>query len=325
MEKGKIEKKELLFHIILWFGFWVIGILSEEEENETLWELMIYSFITVFVIATVVIVNTKILIPKFLYKGKYLVYILMLLSIVSPVFILLYIIDPIPINHVIGEILQNLIYIAGISSIWLIIDQYKLREEIALKEKENIATNLKYLKAQTNPHFLFNVLNNLNFLIEKNTEKAQDVLQELSDLLRYQLYETNNEMVALNKEINHLENYINLEKIRMGDLLQLNSVFPSKNNEFKIAPFLLLPLIENAFKHSAYIDLCQIDIQCTLIENKLELKVSNPSNEQNKKSENSGIGIENLKKRLYLIYPGKFHFETKEEDNKFFANLKIEL
>ncbi len=324
MEKIDFKNKAFWFHIVFWLGFWLLHVVGEEE-NETFIEAVFYSFIFVITIASVVTINTKILIPKFLYKGRYFVYIISLLAVVSPIFTVLYIFDEIPISHVFLEIVENLIYIAGLSSFWVIVDQLRLREELAIKDKENIAANLKFLKAQTNPHFLFNVLNNINFLIEKDGAKAQEVLQLLSDLLRYQLYETNTEMIALEKEIEHLQNYLELEKLRMGERLQLNSEFPQMMNSYNIAPFLLLPIIENSFKHGASADKCIINISCTLNNNRLNLKVSNPMSTIESAKNNGGIGIQNLKQRLELIYPNQYVYEYKEEDGLFNVHLILDL
>ncbi|NPD83518.1 histidine kinase [Lentimicrobium sp. L6] len=324
MEKIDFKNKAFLFHVIFWLGFWLIEVVRGEED-ETLFEIMMYSAVSVLTIATVVTLNTKVLIPRFLYKGQYVIYFALLLLVVSPIFSILYYFDEIPLNHILPEVIENLVYIAGLSSVWLILDQLRLREELAVKEKENIAANLKFLKAQTNPHFLFNVLNNINFLIEKDGEKAQEVLQLLSDLLRYQLYETNTEMIALEKEINHLQNYLELEKLRMGDRLQLNSEFPQLMNSYNIAPFLLLPIIENSFKHGASADKCIINISCTLNNNRLNLKVSNPMSTIESAKNNGGIGIQNLKQRLELIYPNQYVYEYKEEDGLFNVHLILDL
>lgn len=324
MEKINFKNKAFLFHVMFWFGFWLLQVVRGEED-ETLLDTMLYSGIFVSVFATVVTINTKVLIPNLLYKKRYFLYFILLLLVVSPVFIALYYFDEIPINHIIPEVIENLVYIAGLSSIWLILDQLRLREELAIKEKENIAANLKFLKAQTNPHFLFNVLNNINFLIEKDSEKAQEVLQLLSDLLRYQLYETNTEMIALEKEINHLQNYLELEKLRMGERLQLNSEFPQVMNTYSIAPFLLLPIIENSFKHGVSADKCIINIRCTLDNNRLSLEVNNPISANESEKSKGGIGIQNLKQRLQLIYPNAYVFEYKEEDGLFNVHLILDL
>lgn len=324
MKKIKIRNKAFLYHLIFWLGFWLLNVL-QEDEGESLNEILAFSSIFLIVIATIVTVNTKVLIPRFLYKGKYLVYIASLLLVISPFLMILYVFEEIPISQIIPEVIENLIYIAGLSSIWLIIDQSRLREELAQKENERISANLKYLKAQTNPHFLFNVLNNINFLIEKDAEKAQEVLQVLSDLLRYQLYDTNTEKVSLDREINHLKNYLELEKIRMGDRLQLNATFPSERSDLNIAPFLLLPLVENSFKHGTSAEQCLININCSLNNKQLILEVTNPIGSIDMDKKSGGIGIQNLKQRLELIYPKRYQYEYKEEDDSFKVYLKIEL
>jgi two-component system, LytTR family, sensor histidine kinase LytS len=194
------------------------------------------------------------------------------------------------------------------------------------KEKENqrISTELKHLKAQISPHFLFNTLNNFYGLAVVQSVKLPDLMIRLSDLLRYSLYETNNRTVPLLNEITYLKNYIELEKIRLEDTLDfefLSDVDASTN--FEIAPLIFVVFIENAFKHAKNVkdDVIRIKVKIAITESgELIFEVKNnyllevfPQN-----TNQSGLGLENVKKRLEVMYPEGLHKLKVEQKDCFF-------
>lgn len=188
----------------------------------------------------------------------------------------------------------------------------KLETELKLRESE-----LKFLKSQINPHFLFNSLNNLYSLTLEKSDKAPEVVLKISALLDYILYECNVPKIYIDKEIESIDNYIELQKIRYGKNTNIKFNIVGNTNDFLIAPLLMLPLIENAFKHGldknigeGYVN---IDIN---IDEKLELTVSNSLYGENNHS-GEGIGLKNLTKRLELQYPNSHSFKIKESDDKF--------
>jgi len=191
-------------------------------------------------------------------------------------------------------------------------------------EKEKLETELNFLKSQTSPHFLFNALNSIYVLIDLDQKKAREILLKFSALLRYQLYECNS-AVFLSKELEFLENYIELEKIRKKNL----EVVYNKSEElpaFEIMPFLLLPLVENAFKHvSPYYDGKNfIRINISANELQLHAEVINSYDETVADEESSGgIGLRNIERRLLLLYPGRHEFQIKKSDKIFTAKLTI--
>lgn len=205
---------------------------------------------------------------------------------------------------------------------WWYADQlYKVKIE-----KEKLESELKFLKAQIHPHFLFNTLNNLYALTLENSKEASDIVIKLSGLLDYMLYHSRSENVPLQKEIDILHSYIDLEKIRYGDRLDLSFKITGNTQSIKIAPLILLPFIENAFKHGASIDRGKSTICINLtIENKsIVFSVENSTPEiypsQDIKNE-EGIGLKNIRRQLKLLYPDS-HMLNIEKANKSF---KIEL
>lgn len=184
-------------------------------------------------------------------------------------------------------------------------------------QKEKITAELSYLKSQIHPHFLFNTLNSLYALTLKKSDQASKLVLKLSQLLNYLLYDSNKQTVPLEKELELIENYISLEKIRFGDRLKLSYHFSGNVQEMKIAPLLLLPFVENSFKHGAnrQTEEVWVDIRIAEEDNALLLKISNSKEASTQQPEeaNEGIGLQNVMRRLELIY-GKENYQVKMED-----------
>ncbi len=205
------------------------------------------------------------------------------------------------------------------------INQYYENEQRQLKMK----SELDNLKAQISPHFLFNTMNNFYGLAVDRSNKLPDLMIKLSDLLRYSLYETKNDLVPVSKEINYVKNYIELEKIRLESTLDLNfNSTVSENEDAGIAPLILMVFIENAFKHARQVlsEPIEIKIQIALSKEKvLALKVKN--NYFNDKNDHAGgLGLMNVKKRLELLYPGNLHYLEILKEEKFYTiDLRLQL
>lgn len=200
------------------------------------------------------------------------------------------------------------------------------------QQKLQLHFELENLKAQISPHFLFNTMNNFYGLAVTNSKKLPDLMIRLSDLLRYSLYETQQEKVPLNDEIDYLKNYIELEKIRLEDNLDIAFTVDAKTSEmYQIAPLLFIVFIENAFKHakSAVDEAVFIAIRMEVSDKGiLTLDVKNNYNTNAPKSAASekGIGLENAKKRLSFIYPDEKHALSIHQDERFYhVSLKVDL
>lgn len=204
------------------------------------------------------------------------------------------------------------------------LEKTKLNTELKLKEAE-----LKLLKAQIHPHFLFNTLNNLYGLTLEKSDEAPDLVLRLSKILDYILYRCDKKRVLLSEEINNLNNYIEIEKIRYSEKLKLDYVFQGNTANLKIAPLILLPFVENAFKHgvSNYTGIACVDIKTSLVDKNLIFKITNSKNSLIKKEENysKGIGLKNVKKRLDFMYPEKYILSINEDHENFSVNLTLQL
>ncbi len=199
------------------------------------------------------------------------------------------------------------------------VNQKTLTQQI---ENMQMETELKFLKAQFHPHFLFNALNAIYFQIDEANEAPKKSIEQLSDLLRYQLYDIN-QNVTIKQELRFLRNYIEFQKVRMKDSFRLMVDFDPLLKEQKIHPLLLFPLVENAYKYvgGEY----WIKIEAMLLKNRLYFMVENaiPQFPQAQKK-TKGIGNENLHRRLDLLYSGKYSFITKNVNNSYIAKLIIE-
>lgn len=194
-----------------------------------------------------------------------------------------------------------------------------------LKEVQHKATEaeLNWLKYQLNPHFLFNTLNNISSLVHLDPDKAQDSIGQLSDLLRYELYESEQEKVPLSSEINFMKDYIGLMKLRCNSKTTVEEDLQCPEGDHKIAPLLFISLIENAFKHGTNVrDASTIRISQKMDGDDLVFACSN-SFRPNQGTDHigSGIGLENLRKRLELIYPGKYEYSHSSEDGIYTASV----
>ncbi len=199
-------------------------------------------------------------------------------------------------------------------------DKIKVETELRLKEAE-----LSLLKAQVNPHFLFNSLNSIYGLSLEKSEETPRMIMLLSEILDYTLYGCNTEYVPISKEIELVENYASIQKGRFGDAIDLDiNLDEGKLMNELIAPLLLLPLVENAFKHTERKDGVSSTISISLnLENDFCFRIKNPIRFEEKQKCNGGIGLENLKKRLDLIYPERYDLTIRKDEKYFEVELKL--
>ena len=200
------------------------------------------------------------------------------------------------------------------------------QEEIVLTKNENLQTELKLLKSQINPHFLFNALNNIYALAAIDSTKTQQSISHLSNMLRYVLYDCDRPMVALDREIAYIEDYITLFSLKSSKPYAITKHFEYLDKGQPIAPMLLIPFIENAFKHSG-IEKRQdsyINIDLKASSDEMVFKVENSSLEGTLvKDSTGGIGLENVRKRLEILYPKTHDLEISKTNQSFAITLKI--
>jgi two-component system LytT family sensor kinase len=226
--------------------------------------------------------------------------------------------------------LQFLMDLGSVSGAAIVIKQFRL--QLAGKEKEKnlirdkLETELKFLRNQTNPHFLFNTLNNIYALARKKSDETADVVMKLSKLLRFMLYETKNEQIRISDELKILDDYIELEKLRYNDRLTISFIREIDNENEQIAPLLLIPFVENAFKHGASESRFEsfINLEMNLHDGILEFYIENTKEQNDKKPNEENIGLTNVRRQLELLYK-EHEVSITCEDTMFKVFLKTNL
>jgi sensor histidine kinase YesM len=201
---------------------------------------------------------------------------------------------------------------------------YAQRELIRKIEIEKLNTELEYLKAQINPHFLFNSINTIYFQIDKSNTVARETLSAFSEMLRYQLYECNGREIPVEKEVGYVKNYVELQRLRKDENYRIT--FAGDNlSGFTIAPLLLIPFVENAFKHvSHFTEGNEIRIAMTKENNIFRMDVFNTKdNRQKRNGEDHGIGLKNVQRRLELLYNGRHQLAINEMPGSFEVKLEL--
>ena len=226
---------------------------------------------------------------------------------------------------------RGAITIGGMAGSIKLMKYWYLKERRNLQlQKQNAEAQLQLLKAQVHPHFLFNTLNNIYSYTQNTAPMAAHLVEGLADMLRYMLYETNQPLVPLQKELQLLENYISLESIRYGNRLDIHTEITGDGGELYIAPLLLIPFLENSFKHgtSNTIENPWISLHIAIgNDNTLQMKLINgkPEQEAPIHGKSKGIGIVNAQKRLQLLYTFQHKLDIINDDDVFIVNLELQL
>lgn len=327
------------FNVIRW-GFFFDDFRYSFESN--LVEFAVHLVVVYF--------NLYYLIPKYLAQrkiGKYTIYILLSITILSLLRILLTyhlvttdvwkeanlpnigLFNP---NYIIAVIVGEIYVVAFTSSIKLGIDWAKNLHENEELENKKLETELAFLRSQIQPHFFFNTLNNLYYLILSKSDKAPEMVLKLSDLMSYVVYKGKQKSVTLMDEIKHIQDYIDLERLRYGDRLNLEFNLSGNVEDRSLPPLLLLPFVENAFKHGqrSQDQVLNITIDLSVEKGRLIFKVQNPRVEipptsSKRLSEQTGIGIQNTKRRLNLLFKKAYSLDINKTKNQYSIKLELPL
>ncbi|MDM1046049.1 histidine kinase [Myroides sp. 1354] len=223
------------------------------------------------------------------------------------------------------DVAPGIMLLLCIMTLGYVVQEYilKIKKEESIQAQQNIA-ELSLLKSQISPHFLFNILNSLYALSLKTSKETPAVILKLSDILRYSLYETQEKEIAISQEIHILHTYLAIERLRIPANTRISFRHDEVKDSIKIAPMLLLPLIENAFKHGvdSTIDVSYIDANLYCDNNKLIFECENSFKERVTKDK-GGIGIENIRKRLQLLYPSRHVLQIVKKEDTFRVTLEI--
>lgn len=319
-------------HIFIWSLILIIPSLIFRGHNVTGLSGTFF-FITSLYHIGLFYFNAYFLYPKLLNKKTWWLYIIVLIVIVrlshsAKVFFLQ--LDPsFQLNETNGRIIFFGLIPFLVSSIFFRLISDRIRFERLEKEAraERLAAELKFLRSQISPHFLFNMMTNMVSLARQKSDLLEPSLIRLSELLRYMLYDSNEEKIPVSREIEQVENYVSLQQLRFGDDIKVNIGIQDNSSDAVIEPMLLVPFVENAFKHGGGMARDPyITIHLAVKDNVLEFRVENNYHPDNTaKDRNTGIGLANVKDRLRLLYPGKFELKIEDRNNVFAIFLKLDL
>lgn len=335
----QIKRKylEVFIHSVIWLlALFLPVVLFNNPEKELTTDKILFFIIHASLFISLFYSNFLYFIPQFLQRKKFLLYAISIIISIG----LLVLINHFASSQILpkeagpnahnyrfrGSLIFFSAFLIAIStSIKVTQNWYENEKQKNTIKNEKLNSELSFLKSQVNPHFLFNTLNNLYSLANRRSEHTADAIMKLSHLMRYMLDEAKKDTVSLQNEINYLIDYIELQKLRMPDKSKVIFNLDGNSSDKEIEPMLLIPFVENAFKHGdIFSDDAEINISLRIDKNKLYFKVKNKVDKALVQDKTSGIGLNNLKQRLKLLYPNKHEFRLKEENEFFISSLIIE-
>jgi sensor histidine kinase YesM len=338
--------KFIALHILFWVGVWFFFLyFFSYNSKDTIFVVWFSSFLLPVAMFTTYFV-VYFLLPKYLFSKKYKLFILYSIYtlIISSYLIIISMFGcfiflsklkianmPLMSRNFWFVLILVYLVVGLVSFVSLLNHNFKtisknkelqnkiLETQLQIKNQE-----LHYLKKQIHPHFLFNTLNTIYGFALKQSKDTPEIILKLSNLLDYILYQVSKPKVSLKEEVLHIREYIELEKIRFQDTLKISFKSDVISEEIQVAPMLLIPFVENAFKHGSLIDgFLTVEITISLNENQFEFSIKNTVLENDENQNTEGIGLENIKKRLSLLYKNNHQLQIENRDNWFIISLKI--
>lgn len=338
----RIEYRQILLHVLTWIVFIIFILLQPQQESDT-----INLRLVIFLLCNIVLfyVNYLYLVDRFLLNQKTIIYVsfvIVLLIIMTFVFNELapkfrsghipppsFPKDrPLPFFNLklLGPFIFSFSLIITGTALRIYSKWNKNERNKKEIEAQKSATELSFLKNQLNPHFLFNSLNSIYSLTTKRSNDAPEAVITLSELMRYMLYETNNEFVTLKKELEYIQNYLKLQRLRIANNENVTLNIHGTISNQTIRPLLLISFIENAFKYGTdFKGNTEVKIEINVKGKELEFKCINLIGNRKKDTESSGIGLKNTKNRLEFLYPKRYSLEIEEYNDRFIVNLLLKL
>jgi two-component system LytT family sensor kinase len=335
-------KQKKWMHYAWWIGLYIFWIMIFQKRAFAFSTTVTIQFCYLIFIAANFYFNLYYTVPKFLYKRKYVSFILLFLAgiltaallrvplatYLNAHFFLKGKTQPSVSDLFINSLLNIFIWVVCLVAGKLIIDRFRFQQYIDEMAKQKEQAELDFLNAQFNPHFLFNSINSIYGHIDKQNTIARNMLLTFSEMLRYQLYDCNSNTINIEKEMKYIKNYVALQKERRDDTLAINLSIDENIKDFSIAPLLFIAFIENSFKYVGNAEETEncIDISIRKENDALLFRCYN-TKEINFKNyiEHKGIGINNAMRRLQLLYPNKNSLKIIDEENYYEVNLKIQL
>ncbi len=342
-------KKEQLVHVLSWFVYGTL-IFYFQSRIFDIDEALIHTFRLLAIHMMVFYVNLMIFLPKIFERGKYLYYAIVVIAIIISVhYLIVFTNDIMPkpdfsgfegsrgksrssglrpfLWLIFGSVVNSILMLFFSTIVWISTENRKRKQREASLINEKLQSEMQFLKTQINPHFLFNALNNVYSLSYNKSPQAPKMIMKLSEMLRYVVYDTSVKKVSLDKELSYIQHYVDFQKLKIGKEIKVELSVDDVNMGALIEPMLLIPFIENAFKHSNIESNpgSLISIHISTDDNKLIMKVLNNLGTEISNGSEKGVGIENVKRRLELAYPEKYELTQEIKDGMYHVLLKIDL
>ena len=331
-----------IYHSLFWLVVYLLWVFVFRNYSFSLNRTLTVQFCYLIFITADYYTATYFIVPRFLKRKQYALFILFMVLLIAVSALLRSLVSVQMSKYVFTngpKVAFGALYLNSVVNIFIwvelivfgkmIFDRIYDQQQMAIMEKERVKHELDFLKAQINPHALFNSLNSIYGHIDKSNQTARNILLQFSGLLRYQLYDCSGDKVSLEKEIDYIRNYVAFQQIRKDANLIVNIETCGAPGEHKIAPLLLVTLIEDAFKFvSNFSDQPNsITIKITVKDNVFNFRICNTTElmQRPRTPGTGGIGLVNLKRRLELLYPGKYSLAGEQQDGHYQANLEIEL
>ena len=328
----------ILIHILVWVAFLLVPLIFIESATGRE-RFMLMGWFQQLLMAAYFYYNFLYLIPCFLLRKKILLYFLMLLLglvAISGLNVLFALATSGLIEHhhpfnfwrtAFFPFYPAVMAFALSSSVRITMEWFKNERQKKEMEAEKLASELAFLKSQVNPHFLFNILNNICSLARKKSDETENAIIKLSQIMRYMLQDSKDEKVSLEKEVEYLQSYIELQRLRLPEAVKIVFSTDGRPELFSIEPLLLIPFVENAFKHGvSYQDSSEIRIRLVCHGPSLSFSVGNhiARHQDGTIEQGSGIGLKNVMRRLELLYPHKHQLRISDDGNQYNVELDIQ-
>ena len=332
------------YHILFWFGYFTFNVVRWGSYFDDYWYSIKSNLVEFPLHILIVYFNIYFLIPKFILKKKYKQYVLMLFISLGILYVvrtgLIYLLvteniwpeaegnqQAFTFNHIVAVVLGELYVVALATVIKLMVDWVYERKRYENLQELQLETELEFLKTQIQPHFFFNTLNNLYALTLEKSKNAPEVVLKLSEMMEYILYEAKEPKIRLFNEIRCVHNYIDLEKLRYGNSVEIKTDIIGDVESYSVPPLLFLPFIENCFKHGTRDNnhmLVQIEFK-KLTDKQLLFTVKNNYNQFSNKVKEHGIGNKNVERRLQLLFGSDYILNVNSDNQNFIVEMTIPL
>jgi two-component system, LytTR family, sensor kinase len=354
--KSKSKLVTIIIHILIWAVFGFIYNIQPLTWNVVVpYQLWIKQTIILGIVIIAYYLNSFVLVPKFLLKNRNSIYFLIVIGVALIIVVLSGYIDNLLNLHqlmdsafhkmprhpkgkgyhwdigMLAALAATVALVLGISTSITTIQKWQTdKQKHQEMEQDKISSELSFLKAQINPHFFFNTLNNIYALTLVNADTSRKAIHQLSRMMRYVLYDTQNSTTLLSQEIAFVKDYISLMQLRLTEVVKIEFISPVALKDMSLAPMIFLPFVENAFKHGvSATQPSNISIVVEQNNNLVELKVVNTiiKEQSNNLEAGSGIGLNNTRRRLDLLYPGKYSLVINENtaENTYSVHLTLDL